>query len=75
MVLLISNSKESDIELYKKQMVWNEELGQRNKCDPNLFDVQLGDPKSTKTFEEVVELFIEQKKKDLKQTGDSFRTL
>ena len=67
--------KESHIELYKSKWTELRTWAKENKCDPNLFDVQLGDPKLTKTFEEVVELFIEQKKKDLKQTGDSFRTL
>ena len=67
--------KESDIELYKSKWSERRTWAKENKCDPNLFDFQLVNPKLTKTFEEVVELFLNQKKKDLKQTGDSFRTL
>ncbi len=67
--------KESDIELYKSKWTELRTWAKENKCDPNLFVVQLVDLKSTPTFEEVVGLYLEQKKKTLKQTGDSFRTL
>ncbi len=67
--------KESDIEEYKRKWSVRKSWAKENNCDPNLFDIQFVDPKSTKTFEEVVELFLEQKKKDLKKNGDSYRTL